>query len=223
MSPDQRGIGLTSQRARDRLIATLKEMGIKALPVLEVMRSTPRHLFVDEALASRAYENNALPIGFGQTISQPYVVARMTAALLADAAPGMLRVLEIGGGSGYQTAVLSRLVKHVYSIERMAPLAIQLRRRLDALKYHNVSVRHGDGRLGWSRHAPFDGILVAAAAVGVPPALIEQLATGGRLVMPVGSDGGLQHLLCWVKQPDQTLRQESLEAVSFVPLVEGVA
>lgn len=221
MSPDPRGIGLTSQRARDRLVATLQSMGIDDSGVLEVLRTTPRHLFVDEALASRAYENNALPIGYGQTISQPYVVARMTASLMAGGAPH--KVLEVGGGSGYQTAVLARMVRQVYSIERLAPLAIQLRRRLAGMELHNVSVRHGDGRLGWSRHAPFDGILVAAAAVGVPPALIEQLAVGGRLVMPVGSDREHQRLLVWVKQPDATLRQESLDAVTFVPLLEGVA
>jgi len=221
MSPDQRGIGLTSQRARDRLVARLREMGIVDETVLEVVRSTPRHLFVDEALASRAYENTALPIGFGQTISQPYVVARMTAALLRH--PPLTRVLEVGAGSGYQTAVLARLVGHVYCVERVAPLAIQLRRRMASLGQHNVSVRHGDGRLGWSRHAPFDAVLVAAAAVGVPPALVEQLAVGGRLVMPVGHDGGVQQLLCLLKQADGSVREEPLESVSFVPLLDGVA
>jgi protein-L-isoaspartate(D-aspartate) O-methyltransferase len=221
MSPDQRGIGLTSQRARNRLVAQLREMGISDEAVLEVIGSTPRHLFVDEALDSRAYDNTALPIGFGQTISQPYVVARMTATLTARGP--LSRVLEVGAGSGYQTAVLSRLVGHVYAVERVAPLAIQLRRRMASMGYSNVSVRHADGRLGWSRHAPFDAVLVAAAAVGVPPALVEQLAVGGALVMPVGQDGRVQQLLCLVKQEDGTLREEPLEAVSFVPLLEGVA
>lgn len=221
MSPDQRGIGLTSQRARDRLVARLRAMGITDESVLEVIRSTPRHLFVDEALASRAYENTPLPIGYGQTISQPYVVARMTAALARH--QPLARVLEVGAGSGYQTAVLARLAGHVHCVERVAPLAIQLRRRMATLGHHNVSVRHGDGRLGWSRHAPFDAVLVAAAAVGVPPALIEQLAVGGCLIMPVGHDGGVQQLLCLLKQEDGTVREEPLESVSFVPLLDGVA
>ncbi|HAZ61451.1 MAG TPA: protein-L-isoaspartate(D-aspartate) O-methyltransferase [Gammaproteobacteria bacterium] len=221
MSPDRRGIGLTSQRARDRLVARLREMGISDDLVLEMMRSTPRHLFVDEALASRAYENTALPIGYGQTISQPYVVARMT-SVMARCQP-LARVLEVGAGSGYQTALLARLATHVYCVERVAPLAIQLRRRMANLGYHNVSVRHGDGRLGWSRHAPFDAVLVAAAAVGVPPALVEQLAVGGSLIMPVGHDGGVQHLLFLVKHADGSLREENIESVSFVPLLEGVA
>lgn len=221
MSPDRRGIGLTSQRARDRLVTRLRDMGIGDETVLELIRSTPRHLFVDEALASRAYENTALPIGYGQTISQPYVVALMSAAVARRRPLG--RVLEIGAGSGYQTAVLARLAGHVHCVERVAPLAINLRRRMTALGYHNVSVRHGDGRLGWSRHAPFDAVLVAAAAVGVPPCLIEQLAVGGCLVMPVGQDGGAQQLLCLSKQEDGSVREEPLESVSFVPLLEGVA
>lgn len=215
---DRRGIGMTSQRARNRLVETLRAMGITSEPVLEVIGTTPRHLFVDEALASRAYENNALPIGHGQTISQPFIVAAMTEALL-DSGP-MNRVLEIGAGCGYQSVVLSRLSTHVYSIERIAALANKLRTRLHELRVSNVRVRHGDGRIGWQAHAPFDAILVAAAAGTVPAELIEQLAVGGRLVMPVGRPGDQDLLL--LRKTESGVHETALHRVSFVPLVEGI-
>jgi protein-L-isoaspartate(D-aspartate) O-methyltransferase len=168
VNTDLRGIGMTSQRARDRLVLQIRKMGIDSERVLELIRTTPRHLFVDEALASRAYENNALPIGFGQTISQPYIVAAMTQALLG---PGALdNVLEIGAGCGYQSVILSQLATTVYSVERIGTLASKLRVRLHELRVNNVRVRHGDGTNGWAKHAPFDAILVAAAAVGIPAA-----------------------------------------------------
>ena len=215
---DRSGIGLTSQRVRDRLVAQLREMGITSETVLEIISTTPRHLFVDEALASRAYENNALPIGFGQTISQPYVVAAMT-QLLLETGP-LERVLEIGGGCGYQSAVLSRLASQVYTVERIAALANRLRGRLHELKIGNVRVRHGDGRLGWSVHAPFDAVLVAAAAPAIPQALLEQLAPGGRAVMPVGRQG--EQILTLFKRTEAGIEEIPLQRVSFVPLLENV-
>lgn len=216
---DQRGIGLTSQRSRDRLVRTLHEMGIESAEVLDVIRAVPRHLFVDEALAGRAYENNALPIGFGQTISQPYIVARMTEALMRTGP--VQRVLEIGAGSGYQSAVLARIARQVYSIERIAALAQRLRQRMRELGHLNVSVRHGDGRHGWKSNAPYDAILVAAAPIGVPPRLLEQLAIGGRLIIPVGQSGNQELLL--LERTASGVVEQSLDRVSFVPLVEGVA
>ena len=181
---DSLGIGMTSQRARNRLTEQLRGMGIVNEDILEIMRTTPRHLYVDEALASRAYENTALPIGHGQTISQPYNVAAMAQALYESGT--MKRVLEVGPGCGYQSAVLAQVAERVFSIERIAALANKLRSRLHELRVPNVRVRHGDGFLGWPENAPFDAILVAAAPVGVPAALLEQLAIGGRLVIPVG-------------------------------------
>lgn len=216
--PDQRGIGMTSQRARDRLVEQLREMGIHSEQVLDLIRTTPRHLFVDEALASRAYENTALPIGFGQTISQPYIVAAMTQALL-DTGPTD-RILEIGAGCGYQSVVLSRFAHTVFSIERIAALANRLRSRLHALKVHNVRVRHGDGRLGWPAHAPFDAIIVAAAPIEIPGELIDQLALQGRLIIPVGRPGR-QELRLLARTP-AGIEERVLEHVSFVPLVDGI-
>ena len=218
MMTDRSGIGLTSQRVRDRLVAQLREMGITSDAVLGIISTTPRHLFVDEALASRAYENNALPIGFGQTISQPYVVAAMT-QLLLETGP-LERVLEIGGGCGYQSAVLSRLASQVYTVERIAALANRLRSRLHELKIGNVRVRHGDGRLGWSIHAPFDAVLVAAAAPAIPQALLDQLAPGGRAVMPVGRQG--EQILTLFKRTEAGIEEIPLQRVSFVPLLENV-
>ena len=218
MMTDRSGIGLTSQRVRDRLVAQLREMGISSEVVLEIISTTPRHLFVDEALASRAYENNALPIGFGQTISQPYVVAAMT-QLLLETGP-LERVLEIGGGCGYQSAVLSRLASQVYTVERIAALANRLRSRLHELKIGNVRVRHGDGRLGWGTHAPFDAVLVAAAAPAIPQALLDQLAPGGRAVMPVGRQG--EQILTLFKRTEAGIEDIPLQRVSFVPLLENV-
>ena len=213
-----RGIGMTSARTRERLADRLRAQGITDERVIERIRNVPRHLFVDEALASRAYEDTALPIGCGQTISQPYVVARMCEALCAGGQPG--KVLEIGTGCGYQTAVLVGLVRWVYSIERLAPLLQKARARLSDLRVHNVQLRHGDGWQGWRSNAPYDGILVSAAPAQVPQALIDQLADGGRLVIPVGGTGA-QDLLC-IRRNGKEFVRERLELVSFVPLVEGI-
>lgn len=212
------GIGMTSLRTRDRLVQRLREQGIANLTVLDRIRNLPRHIFVDEALASRAYEDTALPIGFGQTISQPYIVARMTEALLEG--PPLKRVLEVGTGCGYQTAVLAPLVERVYTIERIDGLQKRARARLKELGVRNVRFRVGDGSLGWRSQAPFDGMLVAAAPLVVPEELIEQLAVGGRLVVPAGPEGR-QQLLRIVRR-EEGLEQKVLGAVSFVPLVGGV-
>lgn len=209
---------MTSQRTRNRLVDQLREMGISSEAVLDLIRTTPRHLFVDEALASRAYENNALPIGFGQTISQPYIVAAMT-ALLVESGP-LAKVLEVGAGCGYQTVVLARFAQQVYSIERIAALANRLRERLHELRVTNVRVRHGDGRQGWTAHAPFDAILVAAAASSVPSALIDQLGIGGRLIMPLGKPR--DQMLTVLRKTADGMSEKQIERVSFVPLVDGV-
>ena len=208
---------MTSARTRDRLVNRLKAQGIRSRDVLEQIRNVPRHLFVDEALASRAYEDTALPIGHGQTISQPYVVARMTEALL-DGFDGET-VLEIGTGCGYQTAVLAPLVKKIYSVERIPELLRKTRQRLRELDIYNVQFRPADGWEGWPKYAPYDGIIVAAAAPELPRKLLEQLAPGGRLVMPVGPPGRQDLLL--VTRHDDRFEQVSLGAVSFVPLVPG--
>lgn len=213
------GIGMTSARTRDRLIARLREQGIANPQVLERIRSVPRHLFVDEALASRAYEDTALPIGHGQTISQPYIVARMTEALLEDHAPR--KVLEVGTGCGYQAAVLAPLVITVYSVERIAALQQRARRVLRELRIANVHMRHGDGFEGWPPYAPYDGILVAAAAMAIPPALLEQLGNGGRLIMPVGPDR--EQKLMRVTRRGDNLDKEVLGPVTFVPLLQGLS
>ena len=217
---DHHGIGMTSARTRDRLVQRLKDQGISDPRVLEQIRNVPRHLFVDEALSSRAYEDTALPIGLGQTISQPWVVARMTEAVVAEPTPE--KVLEIGTGCGYQTAVLAGIVSQVYSIERLAPLLRRARPLLRSLDLYNVHLRHGDGFEGWKRHAPFGGILVTAAPDQVPPALLEQLdEDGGRMVIPVGPRGR-QELLEITRHGDQYERR-SLGLVSFVPLLGGTA
>ena len=216
--PRLSGIGMTSARTRERLVQRLQEQGIADQRVLDRIRSVPRHLFMDEALATRAYEDTALPIGFGQTISQPFVVAKMTEALLAAGeAP---RVLEIGTGCGYQTAVLSPLVTEIYTIERIAPLLGRARPTLRELRIRNVNFRHDDGNIGWAARAPFDGILLTAAPHTVPPALFEQLKIGGRLIAPVGAEGK-QELFLYTKGETRIDRQ-SLGAVSFVPLVSGL-
>ncbi|HEX6260643.1 MAG TPA: protein-L-isoaspartate(D-aspartate) O-methyltransferase [Woeseiaceae bacterium] len=212
-----RGIGMTSARTRDRLIARLVAQGIRSRIVLERIRNVPRHLFVDEALASRAYEDTALPIGQGQTISQPYVVARMTESLLEDFAGK--RVLEIGTGCGYQTAVLAPLVKEVFTVERIPELLRKSRQRLRDLDLYNVRFRLADGWEGWPKYAPYDGIIVAAAAPELPPKLLEQLAPGGRLIIPVGAPGRQE--LCRITHADDHFERISLGAVSFVPLVQG--
>lgn len=211
------GIGMTSARTRDRLVERLRAHGIRSEAVLNQIRNVPRHLFVDEALASRAYEDTALPIGHGQTISQPFVVAKMTEALL-DGFDGE-NVLEIGTGCGYQTAVLASLVKKIYSVERIPELLKKTRQRLRELDIYNVQFRPGDGWEGWPKYAPYDGIIVAAAAPVVPEKLLEQLAPGGRLVMPVGAPG-YQELTLITRQRDH-FEQKSLGGVSFVPLVQG--
>jgi protein-L-isoaspartate(D-aspartate) O-methyltransferase len=198
-------------------VQRLKEEGIRSNEVLEQIRNVPRHLFVDEALASRAYEDTALPIGLGQTISQPYVVARMTEALLDGFHGG--KVLEIGTGCGYQTAVLAPLVKQVFTVERIRELQLKAKQRLRDLDIYNVQFRPGDGWEGWAKYAPYDGILVAAAAPEVPEKLLEQLAPGGRLVVPVGPSGRQDLLM--ITRKDDHYEQVSLGAVSFVPLVKG--
>ncbi len=212
------GIGMTSQRTRDRLIARLEEKGIRNIKVLEAMRSIPRHLFVDEALASRAYEDTALPIGHKQTISQPYVVARMTEAIMQKGVPN--KVLEIGTGSGYQAAVLSALVKEVYTVERIEPLYQQARRRAMQLGLRNIKFKLSDGSWGWESYAPYDAIIVTAAPKEIPLSLIDQLAEGGSLVIPVGRTSEIQDLKLLQKTKDGVV-EKSLEAVSFVPLVHG--
>jgi protein-L-isoaspartate(D-aspartate) O-methyltransferase len=219
MAPKQSaGIGMTSARTRERLIVRLKEQGIRNEAVLERFRVLPRHDFVDEALATRAYEDNALPIGLGQTISQPYVVARMTEALIEHEPR---KVLEIGTGCGYQTAVLAPLVKTIYTIERIAALLDRARERFRALNLKNITVRHGDGFKGWNAHAPYDAILMAAAPQVMPRALLDQLSpNGGRLVAPVGPDGR-QELVRITRKGDELIT-ERLGIVSFVPLVKGL-
>ncbi len=211
------GIGMTSARTRDRLVQRLRDHGIRSEAVLNQIRNVPRHLFVDEALASRAYEDTALPIGHGQTISQPYVVALMTEALLEDFDGET--VLEIGTGCGYQTAVLASLVKKIYSVERIPELLRRTKQRLRQLDIYNVQFRPGDGWEGWPKYAPYDGIIVAAAADVIPEKLLEQLAPGGRLVMPVGSPG--YQVLTLVTRMNDHFEQRSLGGVSFVPLVPG--
>jgi protein-L-isoaspartate(D-aspartate) O-methyltransferase len=210
------GIGMTSQRTRDRLVQRLRSEGIKNNAVLEAIGSTPRHLFVDEALASRAYEDTALPIGHGQTISQPYIVARMT-ELLLEVKPGT--VLEVGTGSGYQAAILSRLVDKVYTTERIEPLASQARQRFRRLGYRNVRGQHSDGSWGWPQFGPFDAIIVTAGGADIPEPLLEQLAVGGRLVMPLGDR--VRQILVSVTRTPTVYERVDLEPVVFVPLIGG--
>lgn len=217
VNPSMLGIGMTSQRTRERLIKRLQEQGIAHPHVLDVLRTLPRHLFVDEALASRAYEDTALPIGHGQTISQPYVVARMTEILLANGIPE--KVLEVGTGSGYQAAVLAKLVPKVYTVERIQVLLDKARKRFRQLQLYNVYARHSDGSWGWAAHGPYDAILVTAAPEEVPASLLEQLAVGGRLVLPVGPQSR-QELVCITRKPD-CYERTVLERVSFVPLLGG--
>jgi len=212
------GIGMTSARTRDRLVQRLREQGITDLHVLERVRVLPRHIFVDEALASRAYEDTALPIGFGQTISQPFIVARMTQALIEGGPLG--KVLEIGTGCGYQTAMLSPFTKQLFSIERIEPLLNRAKDKAKELDLRNVRFRHGDGMKGWPTQGPYDGILAAAAPLTVPDALVEQLAPGGRLVVPVGPEG--QQQLLRITRRESGLHREVLGPVAFVPLLGGI-
>lgn len=215
----QAGIGMTSQRTRDRMLSRLREQGIKDEIVLSAIGSIPRHIFVDEALSIRAYEDVSLPIGFGQTISQPYIVARMS-ELLRNGQP-LEKVLEIGTGCGYQTAVLSRLAKEVFSVERIRPLVMKARGHLRELKCINVKLAHADGNIGLAEVAPFNAILVTAAASHIPQDLLDQLAISGRLVIPVGTD---EQILYLVERLSQTeYRQTKLEPVKFVPLLGGTS
>ena len=215
MNYDLTGIGMTSQRTRDRLIRRLREEGIHDENVLQVMSQTPRHIFVDEALASRSYEDTALPIGHGQTISQPYIVARMTELLLA--AGPLKRVLEIGTGSGYQTAILAPFVEQIFTVERIAPLLEQAKQKHKALGLANVRYLLSDGSWGWPQHAPFDAIIATAAPEEIPPELIEQLADGGRLIIPHGANA--QQRLSVIERDGESLNTTDLDMVSFVPLV----
>ncbi|MGD8514335.1 MAG: protein-L-isoaspartate(D-aspartate) O-methyltransferase [Granulosicoccaceae bacterium] len=220
MNDLHRGIGMTSQRTRDRLIDRLREKGIQNEDVLEVMRTTPRHIFMDEALAHRAYEDTALPIGHGQTISQPYIVARMTEALLGRGQPPK-KVLEVGTGSGYQAAILARLVELVYTVERIRPLADQAQARCRELGLRNIRFTYSDGNWGWKRYAPYDAIIVTAAPPQVPKPLCEQLVEGGRLIIPVG-DQGRQELLEVMRTGQDSYDSRLLDQVSFVPLLGGL-
>lgn len=213
-----RGIGMTSQRTRERLVQRLREEGITDKRVLDAIGETPRHLFIEEALATRAYEDTALPIGQGQTISQPFVVAMMTEAILRDGVPG--KVLEVGTGSGYQAAILARIVPEVFTVERLGGLLSQARRRFRSLRLHNIRARHGDGSQGWPEQAPFDAIVITAAAETVPEGLMEQLRVGGVLVAPVGTHRGIQELVRMERTEDEPL-VERLGGVSFVPLLPG--
>ncbi len=212
------GIGMTSQRTRERMIKRLSEQGIASNKVLEAMRDTPRHIFVDEALASRAYEDSSLPIGYNQTISQPYIVAKMTQLLLGSAGH-LAKVLEIGTGCGYQTAILAHLVDHVYSVERILPLQKKAKNYLWELKLKNISFLYGDGHLGWPDYAPFDGILVSAAPAEVPQTLLQQLAVGGVLVIPIGKSG--QQALQRITRTESGYDVEQFEPVTFVPFLSG--
>jgi protein-L-isoaspartate(D-aspartate) O-methyltransferase len=222
-TPNLAGIGMTSQRTRERMIASLLDKGIKNWAVLDVMRTVPRHVFLDEALATRAYEDTALPIGFNQTISQPYVVARMTEAVLGQRQPEqgkVPRVLEIGTGCGYQTAVIAQFAERVWTVERIQPLLERARKHLSLVGVRNVRFKHDDGSLGWADNAPFDIIIAAAAPQHVPPELLNQLADGGRLVLPVGSERGGQQLLL-IERTGHEFSSRVLESVNFVPLYVG--
>ena len=212
------GIGMTSQRTRERLIQRLMDQGITRVEVLEAIRSVPRHLFVDEAFAHRSYEDTALPIGYGQTLSQPYMVARMSELALARGKPR--KVLEIGSGSGYQTAILASLVDEICAIERIKPLQERARKQLRALRVRNVRLRHGDGLEGWPGEAPFDLILGAAAPERVPQTLLDQLAPDGCMILPVG--GNRQRLMMIIATPEGFV-EEVIEEVNFVPMISGVA
>lgn len=212
------GIGMTSSRTRERMLTRLREQGIQDEVVIAAMADIPRHIFVDEALSIRAYEDVSLPIGYGQTISQPYIVAKMT-QILRNGKP-LNKVLEIGTGCGYQTAVLSRVSAEVYSLERIRPLVMKARNHLRTLKCINVKLDHADGSLGLKSYGPFDAIMVTAAASHVPQELVEQLAVGGRMVIPVGTSEQVLHL---IERTAQGVQQTALEPVKFVPLLGGTA
>jgi protein-L-isoaspartate(D-aspartate) O-methyltransferase len=209
------------KHSSERLIQQLQHQGINNPLVLEVLRTTPRHLFIDEALSSHAYTNYALPIGYGQTISQPYIVARMTQALLEQ--ENLDKVLEIGTGCGYQTAILAQLVPQVYSVERIKNLLIKAHDRLTSLGLDNIHFHYSDGHWGWAENAPYQGIIVTAAPASVPEALLEQLAVGGHLIIPVGPQNSYQVLLKIVRTRRNHYEQYTLDEVSFVPLCEGIS
>ena len=216
---NHQGIGMTSQRTRDRMISRLQQQGIHNEQVLDVMRRVPRHIFVDEALAHRAYEDTALPIGYGQTISQPYIVAQMTQLLLQDGMPSS--VLEIGTGCGYQTAILASIFPQVYSVERIEALYQQARQRLAELEFYNVQLRHTDGTAGWPNLSyQFDRIIMTAACTEIPEALVAQLRPGGVMVLPF--DDGHDQTMMKITRSSEGLVSECLEKVAFVPLLPGL-
>jgi protein-L-isoaspartate(D-aspartate) O-methyltransferase len=216
-SPVLTGIGMTSQRTHARMIERLREQGVRDARVLHALGQVPRHLFLDPALASRAYDDTALPLGFSQTISQPYVVARMIELLINGRELG--RTLEIGAGCGYQAAVLAMLSKQVFAVERIAPLLARARENLKQIKLTRIRLKHADGNLGLPEAAPFDTIILAAAAASVPHALLEQLAPGGRLVMPLG---GAAQVICLIERTPDGLVESRFDAVRFVPMLPGV-
>lgn len=211
-----KGIGMTSQRTRNRLINRLRDQGITDERVLDAMLEVPRHIFIDEALSHRAYEDSSLPIGFNQTISQPYIVARMTESLLANGP--LQKVLEIGTGSGYQTAILSRLVGKIFTVERIQGLHDRARQTLRRLDIRNVSFKYDDGNIGWTEQGPFDGIIVTAAPRHIPEELLQQLAVGGRMLIPVGDSAQELKL---IERSDAGFMEIKLEDVNFVPLLGG--
>jgi len=213
-----KGIGMTSQRTRERMLTRLREQGIRDELVLAAMNTVPRHIFLDEALSIRAYEDVSLPIGFGQTISQPYIVGRMTEILRGGSA--LQKVLEIGTGCGYQTAILASVAKEVYSVERIRPLLFKARDHLRKLRMRNIKLQHADGTMGLPELAPFDGIMVTAAASHIPQDLLEQLAVGGRMVIPVGTD---EQILYLIERTETEYIKTRLEAVKFVPLLGGTS
>jgi protein-L-isoaspartate(D-aspartate) O-methyltransferase len=213
------GIGMTSQRTRARMIERLREQGIRDERVLTAISAVPRHIFVGEALSHRAYEDTALPLVLGQTISQPYVVARMIELLLAGR-NGLGKTLEVGAGCGYQAAVLAMLTKDVYAVERLAPLLAKARENLRQIKLNQVRLKHADGMLGLPEAAPFDTIIVAAAAASAPQSLLDQLAMGGRLMIPLGSG---DQMLCMFERTEQGFAESRFDGVRFVPLLPGVA
>ena len=216
------GVGMTSLRTRERLIQRLRDQGVTNMRVLDVMLNTPRHIFLDEALSHRAYEDTALPIGHGQTISQPYIVARMTEVLLGAAGGNLQKVLEVGTGSGYQTSVLAQLVPQVYSVERIKPLQDKARDRLRQLDLRNIQMRHADGGFGWPEAGPYDGIISTAAPQAIPDELLKQLAPGGVLVIPVGGREQQLHLVIRDGESDKFVTRV-LEPVKFVPFLSGTA
>ena len=219
LRPENRGIGMTSQGTRDRLVQRLREEGIEDDRVLKAITQVPRHKFIDEALSSRAYENTALPIGQSQTISQPWIVARMTEALLDGSKPQ--KVLEIGTGSGYQAAILAHLVPTVFTVERIDELLKLARRRFHSMRLNNIYVRYADGHLGWPSQAPFDGIMVTAVATSVPDELLEQLAVGGLLIIPIEKNS--QQRLMAIRRTDDGIEETDLGGVVFVPMLSGLA